>query len=433
MSFLEVSFLEIQSLAAPLSFNPEGSTLAAIQNRDIQNRAVTGLNLVGDGGQNSLKGGKNDDVLRGKGGNDRLDGGRGADQLFGDRGNDTLLGGSGKDILSGGKGKDTLVGGGGSDSLMGGGGADQLTGGNGSDQFALNLNHASLNTSQVVTITDFTKGKDTLQLSQITFDQLTVTQVGGDTLLQVKAGQPNAGLVLARFQGVQLTLAELSGAPVNNPGTPGTPPPTGPIEADAAKRAAKQLTVGATTLYIGYNQVSSDNKDPWLASYTNGTLNWYRTDYEITGDDGTGTNLVWDGGSNLYAAFTSTGTQGTADQDFRRFAATGWLKSYSDASPGGGGGGKVAILAKVDPLTGNITNASFLTALNGSKTNSVSVKTLALNGNNLVVQADSAFAPRKPDKTAMSRNGNPQSSPNYTVEFAPDLGMVISAVSTDYS
>jgi LPS sulfotransferase NodH len=142
---------------------------------------------------------------------------------------------------------------------------------------------------------------------------------------------------------------------------------------------------------------------------------------------------VWDGGTNLYAAFTATGTQGTPEQDFRRFASAGWLKSYSDASPGGGGGGRVAILAKLDPLTGDVINASFLTALNGTKTNSVSVRDLSLNGNDLVVQADSAFAPRKADKTALTRNASPTVSPNYTVEFAPDLGSVVRVSSVDYS
>jgi LPS sulfotransferase NodH len=172
-----------------------------------------------------------------------------------------------------------------------------------------------------------------------------------------------------------------------------------------------------------------------VASFTNGVLNWYRDDYETTADDGRGTHVLWESSTNtLYAAFTATGTQGTPDQDYRRFATYGWLRSYSDYSPGGGGGGKVAILARLDPANGNVIAASFLTALNGTKTNSVSVKGLSLSGNNLVVQADSAFAPRKADRTAMSPiAGAVRTSPNYTVVFASDLRSVLSATSTNYA
>jgi RTX calcium-binding nonapeptide repeat (4 copies) len=379
----------------------------------LHTKAATGLTVVGNGRNNILKGGRGDDVIRGKGGNDKIDGGRGADQLFGDRGNDTLSGGADNDLIFGGKGNDQLLGGGGNDTLSGGGGRDLMTGGNGRDRFVLKFKEAG-GLNQVPVITDFAT-QDRLQLVGLTFSQITLTQTPGttDTLVQEKA----TGKYLAVIQGAgKIGITDFD-----------------PTEAEVASRTANRVTVGATTLYIGLNQVSSNNQDPWVASFTNGSLNWYRSDYEITPDDGRGTNLVWDGGTNLYAAFTATGTQGTPDQDFRRFATAGWLKSYSDASPGGGGGGKVAILAKLDPLTGEVITASFLTALNGTKTNSVSVQSLSLNGNDLVVQADSAFAPRKADKTAMTRNSNPKASPNYTVEFAPDLGSVVRASAVDYS
>ena len=378
------------------------------------------LRLIGDGRKNILKGGRGDDFIKGGGGNDRLDGGKGADQLFGDRGNDTLLGGAGNDLMFGGKGNDLLLGAAGNDTLAGGGGKDRLTGGQGRDRFVLALKDAGA-LNQAAVITDFAHTQDTLQLEGLTFDQITLSQVPGsaDTTVQDKA----TGKYLAVLKGINrssLGIADFA-----------------PSQGEATNRATNQVTVGTTTLYTGFNQVTvgndSGNQDPWVASFTSGKLNWYRTDYEITPDDGKGTNLVWDGGTNLYAAFTATGTQGTPEQDFRRFATAGWLKSYSDSSPGGGGGGKVAILAKLDPLTGDAINASFLTALNGTKTNSVFVRNLSLNGNNLVVQADSAFAPRKADKTALVRNGSPTVSPNYTVEFAPDLGSVVRVSSTDYS
>ncbi|MDF3933531.1 calcium-binding protein, partial [Pseudomonas citronellolis] len=53
-----------------------------------------------------------------RGGNDTLEGGKGDDLLFGQGGNDTLLGGDGNDILFGGMGNDTLTGGAGADQFV---------------------------------------------------------------------------------------------------------------------------------------------------------------------------------------------------------------------------------------------------------------------------------------------------------------------------
>jgi RTX calcium-binding nonapeptide repeat (4 copies) len=386
---------------------PSDPTRLPIAHAVLSAATIPSLRLMGDDRENILTGGRGNDVLRGGGGND------------------TLLGRAGNDSLNGGTGKDLLVGGKGDDMLASGGGQDTLTGGVGRDRFMVRLKDGGTQ-NQALIITDFVDAEDTILLKGIAAAQLTFSQVsGGDTAVQDKA----TGKYLAIIKGVkpsELTIAKGNIAP----------PATTISEADAADRALNKLIQGTTTLYIGYNQVTSGsngNKDPWVASFTNGKLNWYRKDYEVTPDDSQGTDLVWDGGSNLYAAFTSTGTQGTPDQDFRRFATNGWLRSYSDASPGGGGGAKVAILAKLDPLTGEVLTASFLTALNGTKTNSVSVKDLSLNGNNLVVQADTAFAPRKPDKTALTRNATATVSPNYTVEFAPDLRSVLAVSSPNYS
>lgn len=58
-----------------------------------------------------------------------------ANWLFGQGGDDTLVGGRGADTLNGGAGQDTLSGGQGVDRLFGGGGNDVLWGGSGMDQF----------------------------------------------------------------------------------------------------------------------------------------------------------------------------------------------------------------------------------------------------------------------------------------------------------
>ncbi|MBP0004242.1 MAG: hypothetical protein J7642_11085 [Cyanobacteria bacterium SBC] len=200
---------------------------------------------------------------------------------------------------------------------------------------------------------------------------------------------------------------------------------------EAAVRAlgGPSVTVGDTTIYIGYQQVSSNNQDPRLVSFTNGVQDWYRTDYEVTGDDSTGVGLLWDGGSNLYGVFTSTGTQGSPSQDFREFATNGWLSSY-----GQGGGAKVSIVAKINPATGDVSNATFVSAiLSSGNSNTLNVTDLSLNGSNLVVQAESFFAPRRTDTTAMNNTGPDTSSPfDYEIEFTPDLITAVRAVAPGF-
>ena len=121
--------------------------------------------LRGLDGDDELNGGSGDDILSGGDGDDTLNGGDGDDILYdnsssyGDGGNDTLNGGSGNDTLDGGTGNDTLDGGSGNDTLDGGTGNDTLTGGGGNDTFKFETGFGA------DTITDFTRGSDTLDFS----------------------------------------------------------------------------------------------------------------------------------------------------------------------------------------------------------------------------------------------------------------------------
>ncbi len=64
-------------------------------------------NVFGSAYNDTLIGDDGDNTLRGDAGNDTLKGGGGDDVLLGDSGNDTLRGGAGADVLNGGSGTDT--------------------------------------------------------------------------------------------------------------------------------------------------------------------------------------------------------------------------------------------------------------------------------------------------------------------------------------
>jgi len=103
------------------------------------------LELNGEGGDDTLAGGKQ---------NDRLNGGLGNDSLFGGDGDDTLSGGDGQDIIGGGWGQDLILGDAGNDTLSGDNGNDVIdggldndvaSGGNGDDTIRGNFGNDALN------------------------------------------------------------------------------------------------------------------------------------------------------------------------------------------------------------------------------------------------------------------------------------------------
>lgn len=192
-------------------------------------------------------------------------------------------------------------------------------------------------------------------------------------------------------------------------------------EATIRERGATFVRVDRARIYIGYQQVSSTNKNPIMARFDGGQQTWCRASYEVTNDDSTGYGLLWDGEGVMYAVFSSTGTQGEVSQDFRRFATRGWLSSY-----GSGGGAKAAVLARVNPATGNVSSATFLTAvLRDGRSNSLNVRALSWTGTRLVVTADAWFSPRRANTQPMTCSG---SSPfSYQLRFTPNLSTVGSA------
>jgi len=107
--------------------------------------------LKGNDGDDRLFGGKEDDLLKGGSGDDNLNGGKGNDNLKGGSGNDFLEGNNGDDELDGGSGDDFLSGGKGNDLLNGKGGYNELNGGKGDDIYLLTATkNDGLNNSELI-------------------------------------------------------------------------------------------------------------------------------------------------------------------------------------------------------------------------------------------------------------------------------------------
>jgi hypothetical protein len=208
----------------------------------------------------------------------------------------------------------------------------------------------------------------------------------------------------------------------------------GDSEAAIAAKGGARIKIGTQTIYIGTQQVTSINQNPIIASFdsANPANNWVKTNYEATGADGRGYGLFWDG-SNLYGVFSVDGTQGTPSQDFRRVsggATQAWLRSY-----GQGGGPKIAVLGKLDPRTGELVGAAYLSSrLDSGKSNSLAVTDLSVNNSgNLVVKANSWYAPRRVDGSQMTPNGSASSPFSYTLEITRDLKTVVRTSAVGWS
>ncbi|MGD1804613.1 DUF6851 domain-containing protein [Dapis sp. BLCC M126] len=100
--------------------------------------------------------------------------------ISGHRQDDLIPGGDGNDLLYGGKGNDTVNGGAGIDLIGGHRGDDVLIGGAGGDRFDFALGHGN------DIIVDFEDGIDAIGLLDgLSFEQLTISQVGNDTRISV--------------------------------------------------------------------------------------------------------------------------------------------------------------------------------------------------------------------------------------------------------
>ena len=187
--------------------------------------------LDGRGGSDTLVGGSGDDTLLGRGGkdsleggsgDDRLDGGGGSDTLLGEEGNDTIFGRGGKDLIEGGAGNDRVNAGGGSDTLIGGEGNDRLLGGGGRDLLEGGEGNDVLDGGGGRNVLTGGAGNDAFVFSNgdrftdfdlddgdviafraaagATFDDLTVTRSGADTIVSLGS----KSVTLENFSGVLL-------------------------------------------------------------------------------------------------------------------------------------------------------------------------------------------------------------------------------------
>lgn len=224
---------------------------------------------------------------------------------------------------------------------------------------------------------------------------------------------------------VEMTFVIEEPAPEAVTGKAGSSKTIGANESEASllERNVTYVQHGDTRIFMGYRQVSADNQDPVAVRFDNGERVWIRDDYETSGDDGRGYGLLWDGGDIMYGVFSATGTQGSPENDYRRFTRNGWLTSY-----GQGGGAKVAVIAAMNPETGDITHGTYLYArLNNGNTNSLEVKEMSWQNETLTLRANSWFRPLDVNRNTIDVSEFGGSPFDYTIVFNKELDEALEA------
>jgi len=139
---LTVATADVRSIVVTGNGSSETIDLRGVTSATFPALGHGRVDVLGNGGHDTihgsafgdiLRGGTGHDDIRGESGDDVIEGGDEWDSLKGGDGNDTLVGGAGDDFLYGGAGSDTLQGGAGNDTLVGEDGDDTLLGENGSD------------------------------------------------------------------------------------------------------------------------------------------------------------------------------------------------------------------------------------------------------------------------------------------------------------
>jgi hypothetical protein len=196
-------------------------------------------------------------------------------------------------------------------------------------------------------------------------------------------------------------------------------------DADEAELAhLPHVTIGDTTLYVGFEQVSGINQDPIVARFDGGERVWC-VYHETDPPDGRAEGITWDGGDHAYVVYTIVGGGSGLE------GHGGWLSSYA---PGAihGGGPKVSVVGRIDVADGALDTATFVIAVlsdNRVNTHGPSGAVTVLEDGHVEFMGSSAHKPIDADgQSAMDCSDYPFDS---RYRFSADLGTLVCADCTN--
>jgi hypothetical protein len=141
------------------------------------------------------------------------------------------------------------------------------------------------------------------------------------------------------------------------------------------------------TYLTGFDQISSNNQDPFIHKKNSRGETIWRLRYEETPVDGRGVLLAWNAGK-LYAVMTVDGGSTTATSITRHQVLPGAFEGVFQAGYGVRGGPRVSLVMEIDTETGKIRKGTFITArLTDGNTNTLLVRQIGFSEGRLVLRA----------------------------------------------
>ncbi|WP_315790371.1 lamin tail domain-containing protein [Fischerella sp. JS2] len=160
--------------------------------------------LNGLGGNDILEGDAGNDTIYGGDGNDTIYGDAGNDKIYGEAGNDKIYAGQGNDQVYGGDGDDVIYAEAGNNKIDSGSGFDTVFSGSGRDTFVLAAGEG------FDQIENFTFRQDRINLSGLSFADITITQGTGADANNTLISVTSTGDLLASLIGVQVNTVTSS-------------------------------------------------------------------------------------------------------------------------------------------------------------------------------------------------------------------------------
>ena len=121
-----------------------------------------------------------------------------------------------------------------------------------------------------------------------------------------------------------MTLGEISDNTIFNLPTIDVGMEMASLKTDLLNSELARAMVGNQTIFIGTEQVSVNNQNPFAISFIDNTVQWFVDDYETGAPDSRGVGIVWDGSNEFYSAFRVDG----GGSGIESLAINGWLNSF---------------------------------------------------------------------------------------------------------
>jgi len=163
---------------------------------------------------------------------------------------------------------------------------------------------------------------------------------------------------------------------------------------------------GGVTYEVGYDQVSSNDQDPYVIKKNSDGDQVWGYYHDQTPVDARAVLVTLDAQNRPYVVFTTDGGSNDSDRIQLNHVTEGAFSDAPFTSYGAGGGAKVTIIARLDPDTGKIERGTFLVArlTSNDDTNSMGPEGLAISGDQVLLDVNSYAWP--PGEGATQNNWN---------------------------